>query len=111
MSAAQKEETVAGYQLRFWIIGVQPIVWRRLLLRSENTLADLHHAIQITCNWSDYFLHQFNIHGKTIGVPRAHGIWYSHSAGDVTLADLHLREQERFIYEYNFFDPTFRSKI
>ena len=104
MSAAKKERIVAGYQLRFWIVGVQPIVWRRLLLRADNTLADLHHAIQITCNWSDDFLHQFNIHGKTIGVPRAYGLWYSLSAGDVTLADLRLREQERFVYKYNFFD-------
>jgi len=104
MSEANTKETVAGYQLRFWIIGVQPIVWRRLLLRPENTLADLHHAIQITCNWSDDFLHQFNIHGKTTGVPRIHGPYYSHSAGKVTLADLKLRENERFVYEYNFFD-------
>jgi hypothetical protein len=104
MSAAAQAQTIPGYQLRFWIIGVQPIVWRRLLLHPENTLADLHHAIQITCNWSDDFLHQFNIHGKTIGVPRIHGPYYSHSAGKVTLADLRLRENERFVYEYNFFD-------
>jgi hypothetical protein len=104
MSEANTKETVAGYQLCFWIVGVQPIVWRRLLLRPENTLADLHHAIQITCNWSDDFLHQFNIHGKTIGVPRIHGPYYSLSAGKVTLANLNLRETERFGYEYNFFD-------
>lgn len=98
------EQEIPGYQLRFWFVGVQPIIWRRLLLRADNTLADLHYAIQICCNWTDDFLHQFKIHGKTIGVPRAHGIWYSVSAGKVTLADLNLREKERFLYEYNFFD-------
>lgn len=104
MPEANTKETVSGYQVRFWIVGVQPIVWRRLLLRPENTLADLHHAIQITCNWSDDFLHQFNIHGKTIGVPRIHGPSYSRPAGEVALSDLNLYEKERFVYEYNFFD-------
>ena len=104
MSAAAQAQTIPGYQLRFWFVGVQPIVWRRLLLRADNTLADLHYAIQITCDWSDDFLHQFNIHGKTIGVPRIHGPYYSQSAAKVTLADLKLREKERFVYEYNFFD-------
>ena len=104
MSAAAQAQTIPGYHIRFWLVGVQPIVWRRLLLRADNTLADLHHAIQITCNWSDDFLNQFNIHGKTIGVPRIHGPSYSNPAGKVTLASLELREQERFVYEYNFFD-------
>jgi len=104
MSAAAQVQTIPGYQIRFWLVGVQPIVWRRLLLRADNSLADLHHAIQITCDWSDDFLHQFNIHGKTIGVSRIHGPSYSNSAGRVTLASLELREKERFVYEYNFFD-------
>lgn len=98
------DEGIQGYQLRFWFVGVQPIVWRRLPLRADNTLADLHYAIQICCNWTDYFLHQFKIRGQTIGVPRIHGISYSQSAAGVSLADLQLREKERFLYAYNFFD-------
>lgn len=71
------DEVIQGNQLRFWFVGVQPIVWRRLLLRTENTLADLHYTIQIRCNWTDYFLHQFKIRGQMIGIPRIHGISYS----------------------------------
>lgn len=98
------DEAVPGYQLRFWFVGVHPIVWRRLLLRADNTLADLHYAIQIVCNWSDDFLHRFNVHGKTIGVSRLYGLSYTHPASETTLAMLELRERERFVYEYNFFD-------
>jgi hypothetical protein len=32
--------------------GVSPMVWRRLLLRSDHNIADLHHAIQISMGWS-----------------------------------------------------------
>jgi hypothetical protein len=104
MSVTAQEEMILGYQLRFWFVGVQPIVWRRLLFRADHTLADVHYAIQITCNWSDYFLHQFKIHGQSIGVPRASGPWYTKSAEEIQLSDLQLTVNERFFYEYNFFD-------
>ena len=103
MSEPGSNDKHAGYQFRFWFLEVQPVIWRRLLLRADNTLADLHYAIQITCNWSDDFLHQFKIHGQNIGVPRIHGISYSESASKVKLADLQLRKNERFLYEYNFY--------
>jgi hypothetical protein len=102
MSEPDPIDTYTGYQLRFWFLEIQPVIWRRLLLRADNTLADLHYAIQITCNWSDDFLHQFKIHGKNMGVPRIYGISYSEPADAVKLADLQLYKNERFLYEYNF---------
>ncbi|MEZ5576607.1 MAG: hypothetical protein R3F44_13670 [Candidatus Competibacteraceae bacterium] len=35
------------YQLRVWLQGVSPMVWRRLLVRSDSTIADLHYTLQI----------------------------------------------------------------
>jgi len=102
MSEPDPIDTYTGYQLRFWFLEIQPVIWRRLLLRADNTLADLHYAIQITCNWSDDFLHQFKIHGKNMGVPRIYSISYSEPADAVKLADLQLYKNERFLYEYNF---------
>lgn len=98
------QPTIPGYQIRVRIIDVYPIIWRRFLFRSDNTFADLHYAIQIAMNWSDDFLHQFKLQGKVIGIPRAHGIWVSHSANVSTLADFGLQPNQRFLYEYNFFD-------
>ena len=88
---------VEGYQLRFWFVGVHPIIWRRFLFRADNTFADMHYAIQISCNWSDDFLHQFKIHGQTIGVSRVHGLWYSKSAEQVRLSDFQLRVNGVFV--------------
>lgn len=44
--------------------GVNPMIWRRLLVCGDRTIADLHDIVQIAMGWSDDHLHQFRIHGK-----------------------------------------------
>jgi hypothetical protein len=34
------------YQIQAWIRQISPIIWRRLLVRSACTLADLHYVIE-----------------------------------------------------------------
>ena len=55
------------YQLRAVLNGVSPLVWRRFLLSSETSLADLHKILQLAFGWSDFYLYEFCIHGKTFG--------------------------------------------
>ena len=35
------EQTVQVYQLRIWIREISPQIWRRLLVRSDSTIAQL----------------------------------------------------------------------
>jgi Plasmid pRiA4b ORF-3-like protein. len=35
------------YQLHVWLRQISPMIWRRLLVRSDSTLADLHSALRI----------------------------------------------------------------
>ncbi len=35
------------YQLRVVLRGISPLIWRRLLVRSDSTIADLHTALQL----------------------------------------------------------------
>ncbi|MEM9773059.1 MAG: plasmid pRiA4b ORF-3 family protein [Chloroflexota bacterium] len=95
-------QMVPGYQIRARILDVYPIIWRRFLLRADNTFADLHYALQIALDWSDDFLHHFKLRGKTISVPRMFNE-YTHSATKLTLADFNFKEGQRFLYEYNFY--------
>ena len=44
------------------------MVWRRLLVPSDTTIAQLHDVLQIAMGWEDLHLHQFLIHGKAYGV-------------------------------------------
>jgi hypothetical protein len=91
-------------QLKAVIAGVSPMIWRRLLVHSDITIAELHYILQIVFGWSDYHLHRFVIHGKHYGISRPGGDWFSDDANAVTLADIGLRERERFLYHYDFFD-------
>jgi hypothetical protein len=65
------------YQFKVVLRGVSPMIWRRLLLRSEHTIADLHYAIQIAMGWSDAHLNRFHIHGKDYGVAHEGGLTFS----------------------------------
>ena len=56
------------YQLRVVIRGIIPLVWRRLLLRSDSTLANLHYVLQTAFDWEDYHLHRFSIRGEEYGL-------------------------------------------
>jgi len=48
--------------------GVSPLIWRRLLVRSDSTIAELHRALQIAFGWSGEHLHRFVIHGPMHGM-------------------------------------------
>jgi hypothetical protein len=92
------------YQLHVWLREISPMIWRRLLVRSDSTIADLHYTLQIAMGWEGYHLHQFVIRGKHYGVPQPGGVWFADDPRQVQLADLHLRLRERFLYEYDFGD-------
>jgi hypothetical protein len=46
------------YQLRAVLRGIRPLIWRRLLLRADSTIADLHRVLQLYFGWSDAHLHR-----------------------------------------------------
>jgi hypothetical protein len=81
------------YQLRVVLRGISPLIWRRLLVRGDSTVADLHATMQIALGWSGEHLYRFMIQGRQYGYdgcidPRR-----------VRLAALGLRVRERFLYE------------
>ena len=92
---------VKAYQLRVSLRLVTPMVWRRLLVASTTTIAQLHATLQIALGWEDLHLHQFRIHGKAYGVSRDGGMSFGDDPHKVHLADFKLRKGERFVYEYD----------
>jgi Plasmid pRiA4b ORF-3-like protein len=92
------------YQLRVVLGGVSPLIWRRLLVRSDSTIADLHASLQLVLGWSDEHLNRFAIHGREYGVCHDGGIGFRDNPRHVHLANLGLRVRERFLYEYDFTD-------
>src|SRR5438270_3309030 len=92
------------YQLRVVLRGVSPLIWRRLLVRSDSSIADLHATFQLAFGWSDEHLNRFVIHGREYGVWHDGGIGIRDDPRRVHLVDLGLRVRERFLYEYDFTD-------
>ncbi|MDJ0312689.1 plasmid pRiA4b ORF-3 family protein [Arthrobacter sp. H35-D1] len=50
-------------QLKVSIKRSSPPVWRRLLVRTDLSLGQLHHIIQASFEWLDYHLHEFRVGG------------------------------------------------
>jgi pRiA4b ORF-3-like protein len=92
------------YQFRVVLQGISPLIWRRLLIPSDMSLATLHATLQIVFAWSDVHLHHFRIHGKEYGCARVGGPSFEDDPRQVPLGQLRLHQRERFTYVYNFID-------
>ncbi len=92
------------YQLKVVLLGISPMIWRRLLICGDSTISDLHYILQITMGWSDDHLHRFRIHGKQYGIARMGGLSFSADPVTVRLKDFRFRINECFRYEYDFTD-------
>ena len=55
------------YQLRVVVRGVSPLIWRRLLLPTDTTIAGLHAVLQIAFGWTGTHLHRSVIQGREYG--------------------------------------------
>jgi hypothetical protein len=87
-------------QVKVWLIGISPMVWRRVLVPAAFTLRELHGVIQVTMGWEGIHLYQFCLRAAR------YGSWeVSASSPDVTLADLRFRKGARFVYEYDLNIP------
>ena len=93
------------YQIKVTLKGSKPPIWRRVLVRSDITLAELHLILQAVMGWWDYHLHQFIVGRTYYGVP-------SPDFGD--FMDMRDESQvwlnqiadagSKFVYEYDFGD-------
>lgn len=92
------------YQFKVVLLGISPMIWRRLLVPSDRFIADFHYIIQIAMGWTDSHLHRFVIHGKQYGIAQVGGIWFSDNPWQVKLSDFGFRVRETFSYEYDFGD-------
>jgi len=93
------------YQFKFFVRGISPMIWRRVLVRSDSSLADLHDVIQLSMGWEGEHLYAFRLHGKSYGTVDGVG------KKDEPLSTLRLRTNERFLYEYNFLSRFEQWKI
>jgi hypothetical protein len=106
MVTTKHAKEVPIYQIKVTLQGSKPPIWRRLLVRSDITLADLHRIIQAAFGWWDYHLHQFIVGEIYFGVPDPDYDDYleMHDERKIRLHQLAEREGSKFRYEYDFGD-------
>jgi Plasmid pRiA4b ORF-3-like protein len=51
------------HQLKVTLVETEPAIWRRVQVRSETTLAELHRVLQVAMGWEDVHLHAFGAGG------------------------------------------------
>jgi len=95
---------VVIYQLNIVLREVKPTVWRRVLVRSDTSIALLHQVVQVAMGWEDAHLHKFRIHGRDYGTSYEGGIVFGTDPQEIRLDGFKLRVGKRFRYEYDFGD-------
>ncbi len=72
------------------------MVWRRLRIAADTSLAALHFIFQIVQGWGDDHLHQFHIYGKDYGISYEGGIGFVDNRG-LTLSGTKTHVKQRFL--------------
>lgn len=89
-------------QIKVKLLGVaKPPVWRRLQLRADTRLDQLHEIIQAALGWENYHMHAFSFGQEEFGVPDRE-LGFSDER-QVTLGEL-TDLGARFRYTYDFGD-------
>jgi hypothetical protein len=99
-SGAPAEGADAIVQIKVWLVGISPMVWRRVLVPAACTLRELHGVIQVAMGWDGIHLYQFCLRAARYGSSEL-----SAASSDVTLAALRFRKGARFAYEYDLNIP------
>ena len=87
-------------QFKVWLLGLSPMVWRRVHVPATFTLRQLHGVIQVAMGWEGVHLFQFHLRAVR------YGSWeLSARSPEATLESLRLRKRARFVYEYDLNVP------
>lgn len=70
-------------QVKVWLLGVSPMVWRRVLVPATLTLRELHGVFQVAMGWEALHLYQFSLRAVRYGSSEL-----TSASPDVTLAAL-----------------------
>ena len=69
-SALLPPDAEAVLQIKVWLIGISPMVWRRVLVPAAFTLRELHGMIQVAMGREGFHLFQFCLWSVRMAVQR-----------------------------------------
>ena len=92
------------YQIQISLNGFTPKIWRRIQLKSDILLPDLHDIIQTTMGWDDSHLHQFIKNKEFYGDPSLDEDFDTVDYRKIKLSAMLKKEKDSMKYEYDFGD-------
>lgn len=106
-----KQTANRAFTLRIELEGVEPLVWRRLVVDGDAKLGQLHHFIQAAMGWTDAHLHEFEIGDKTYAVPHPEDDFEREIVDERRVRlDRVVEVGDHFTYMYDFGD-SWRHRI
>ncbi len=93
----------AIFQLKIFLDGITPKIWRRFLVKDNISFHDLHNVIQLIMGWGNYHLYSFYINKEEIGMPDPEFRSELTNAKKIKLRDK-LSLKQKFGYVYDFGD-------
>ena len=88
---AGPEESTRIVQLKVHLLGLSPMVWRRVLVPEPVTFRGLHGILQAAMGWDGIHLYYFDTHAVRYGSVELHA-----ESADTPLSRFRFREGDRF---------------
>jgi len=99
------------YQFHIKLLGIEPMIWRRIQVPAKFSFWDLHVAIQDSMGWLDYHLHAYRVRQKYKKKPIEIGIPLDEWDGEdvipgweTAISDYFTELGQTMEYEYDFGD-------
>lgn len=92
------------YQIKISLNEHSPKVWRRIQLKSDILLPDVHKIIQTTMGWTNSHLHTFVHNGEQYSKPSPEDLMDSIDYRKIKLSAMLKKEKDTLLYEYDFGD-------
>ena len=87
-----------AYELKVTLREVRPPVWRRVKVRSDITLEDLHRVLQVVMGWTDSHMHAFRPAGREAKVRTGSPAVERDQERRTRLDELLRKPKERMVY-------------
>ncbi len=110
-SAPAAEASGQIYQIKVTLKNSKPSIWRRIQVRSDATLGELHAILQMAMGWTNSHLHQFIV-GKRpnfvfIGARGPYAdddMMDMMNEGEIVISQVLPAARTKMVYEYDFGD-------
>lgn len=87
------------YRLKVRLLGISPMIWRRVQVPSNITLRELHGVLQVAMGWESLHLYAFNVRGAHYG-----SIELCMGDPRTLLSQFGFRANDKFEYTYDMND-------